>query len=507
MGRKWHFDLSKNKPRGVYCPFKHHCVFLEGEPPEKILTERNYFSKRINYLEEALDWATEEITKLRKERDELVSERENLQADLLQARQAPFKKYEKYEKKEPPANPKQRGAPKGHPSWYRKKPDHIDEFIDVFLEKCPLCGAYELSACSHITRHIQEDIEDGRVKATCFIHHYYWCMGCKETVHGWGEKEIPHAFIGPEARAKASFLKYDIKTSYNDTQRVLDCFSGLTVVPGAIVGFDNKLHKEGEPLYEALKETLPHTDYLHADETGWKRHWLWIFTNPDIAFFHIDESRGSQVVIDLLGDFYNGILITDFWNAYRNKIPAFAKQKCLVHLLRDIKELLNKGLTDNPDAKVFLNDLKQLIKDAILLHNLYPELTSDEWRSGKKKILKRFKTLRRNAPLSHHETDNIRKRLITFKNELFVFLKYPRVSPTNNRAESGIRGGVLYRKISFGNMVEQGRKNVALIMTIIRTAKLRLLDPIKVLKTILTDGVTPDLLKQFGIPKVMPEAP
>ena len=27
--------------------------------------------------------------------------------------------------------------------------------------------------------------------------------------------------------------------------------------------------------------------------------------------------------------------------------------------------------------------------------------------------------------LEHHETDNIRKRLVTFKYELFVFLKYP----------------------------------------------------------------------------------
>ena len=505
MGHQWHFNLSaKKKHSGAYCPFKKSCLFLDGESPEKVLAERNYLSERVNHLEGAMDLSTKEIISLRARVEELEADKNQLQTDLVQALKAPFTKYEK---KEPPENPKQRGAPAGHPGWFRKTPDHIDKRIDVYLDLCPHCDDEHISPCNHITEHIQEDIEDGKVTVTCFIHYFYWCPTCKKVVHGWGESEIPNAFIGPDARAKASFLRHEIKVSYDDTQRVLEQICGLTVVPGTIVGFDNKLHKEGEPLYEALKETLPYTEYIHADETGWKRDWLWIFTNPDIAFFHIDESRGSKVVIDLLGNFYNGILITDFWNAYRNKMPAFAKQKCLVHLLRDVKELLNKGLTDNPDAEVFLNDLKQLIKDAILLHNLHPRLTLDEWRSGRKDILKRFRKLYRRIPLSHHKADNIRKRLITHKHELFVFLKYPRISPTNNMAETGIRNSVLFRKITFGNMTEQGKKNVSLIMTIIRTAKLKLLNPITVLKTILSGGVTPDLLKQFGIPSGMAQPP
>ncbi len=109
--------------------------------------------------------------------------------------------------------------------------------------------------------------------------------------------------------------------------------------------------------------------------------------------------------------------------------------------------------------------------------------------------------------LSHHEADNIRKRLITHKNEIFVFLKYSAANPTNNRAETAIRNSVLFRKITFGNRTAQGKKNVELAMTIIRTAKLRILNPIKILQSIMTGGVTPGLLKQFGLPVTMPEAP
>lgn len=127
----------------------------------------------------------------------------------------------------------------------------------------------------------------------------------------------------------------------------------------------------------------------------------------------------------------------------------------------------------------------------------YSALTADAYRSDRKEIDKRFKKLRQSQPLSNHEADNIRKRLITFKDELFVFLKYPAIEPTNNRAEQGIRNAVLFRKITFGNRTAQGKKNVSIAITIIRTALLRSIDPIKALQNIMTVGVTPELLKQF----------
>ena len=193
------------------------------------------------------------------------------------------------------------------------------------------------------------------------------------------------AFI-PDARAKASFPRHEIKVSYNDVQRTLQHFCGLTVVPGSIVGFDNKLAEKSEPIYDGLKQSLRKTQFIHADETGWKRDWLWIFTNPDIALFHIDRSRGSQVVIDHLGEFYNGVLITDFWSAYRSKVGAFAKQKCLTHLLRDIIELLEDEKLDQ-DGRTFLENIKDLLQDAICIHNTASALSNDAYRSMKKDIL------------------------------------------------------------------------------------------------------------------------
>ncbi|MEA3457290.1 MAG: IS66 family transposase [Candidatus Thermoplasmatota archaeon] len=489
-----------------YCPFRNFCIFLNGEDPGVVLATREYLRKRVDELDFAMDFTNSQVIKLKARIKELEDANSHLEAELVQALKDPFMKYEK---KEPSENPKKRGAPFGHEGHFRKKPDKIDKIIDVYLDSCPHCRSEDISPCNHTTKHIQEDLEDGKLTNTCFVHCYYWCPVCKTVVHGWGDNEIPHAFIGPEARAKASFLRHEIKVSYDDTQRTLQHFCGLTISAGAIVAFDDKFSNKAKPLYEALKDSLPQYPFLHADETGWKNDWLWIFTNPYIAFFNIDESRGSKVVIDHLGNFYDGVLITDFWNAYRGKIPAFAKQKCLRHILGDIKKLLEKeDFGDDPKAQGFLENVKEHFKDAIFLYNQHVALTPVEYRSGRKDIIKRFRKLYQHAPLSHHESDNIRKRLITFKNELFVFLKYPEtINPTNNFAEIGIRNAVLFRKITFGSMTSKGKKNVSIAMTIIRTALLRGLAPIKILQNITANGVTPELLKQFGLPPAMAQAP
>ena len=494
--------FHSGKSKSPYCPFKNFCVFLNGEAPEAILADRDYLRSRVDELEFSMNIANWQTVKLQARVKELEDDKSKLEKDLSEALQAPFKKAKK---KEAPENPKKRGAPVGHPGWFRAKPEQVDKTIDVYLDTCPLCGSENISPCNHTTENIQEDIEDGKLTSTCFIHCYYWCCDCKSVVHGWANNEIPNTFIGPDARAKAAYVRYEAKASYNSTLQILEYLCGLKIVPGSLVGFDHKLAEKATPVYESLKQSLPEFPFVHIDETGWKRDWLWIFTNPDIAFFHIDESRGSKVVIDHLGEYYNGIIISDFWSAYLSLIEAFGKQKCLVHLLRDIRDLF-KDESLITVAKNFLTETKDLFKDAIFLHNVHHAFSDTEYRSAKKKILKRFRKLRKHSELEHHESDNIRKRLIKFKDELFTFLEYTAIPPTNNAVEQGIRNAVLFRKITFGSMTKRGKRNVSIIMTIIRTAKLRGLNPIKVMMEIMNNNVSSILLKRF-LRSEMAEAP
>ena len=87
---------------------------------------------------------------------------------------------------------------------------------------------------------------------------------------------------------------------------------------------------------------------VHADETGWREDgvngYVWTFSTPTERYF-LRRGRGKGVVDEVLGEFpgqgdgmlFSGVLVSDFYAAYSHY--AGLKQRCWVHLLRDIDEL------------------------------------------------------------------------------------------------------------------------------------------------------------------------
>ena len=306
------------------CSFSKSCPYLHGESTSKVLAERDYLRQRVNQMQNLFGFAEREITKLKEQVCQLTQEKESLEEDLAQAKQAPFKKF--YSKRDSSADvPKKRGRPFGHPGAFRKNPETIDEYVAVPLEKCPVCGSSKLSICKHTDEHVQQDIMIKKVITRSFVHSHYWCPHCKKVVSGVGENEIPKAPIGPVAKAVASFLRYQTKISYDDIQHILQNLWGLEITPGVPmmyigIGFDNKIYQKGLSLYESLKKMLPYTPSIYADETGWKKKWLWTFSNEQLVFFHIDPSRSGDVVKEHLGSNYKGILSSDFYSAYNSSI-------------------------------------------------------------------------------------------------------------------------------------------------------------------------------------------
>jgi len=62
-----------------------------------------------------------------------------------------------------------------------------------------------------------------------------------------------------------------------------------------------------------------------------------------------------MVIKELLGEYFNGIIISDFWTAY-NQIETLAKQKCIVHLHRELKIIsLGNFSEERTDSKKNLN--------------------------------------------------------------------------------------------------------------------------------------------------------
>lgn len=66
--------------------------------------------------------------------------------------------------------------------------------------------------------------------------------------------------------------------------------------------------------------------------------WVWLFCDPTLAYFTIEASRGTKVLRKILGETFDGALISDFYSAYVCYANAL-QQFCLAHLIRDIKFL------------------------------------------------------------------------------------------------------------------------------------------------------------------------
>ena len=101
-----------------------------------------------------------------------------------------------------------------------------------------------------------------------------------------------------------------------------------------------------EPVCDELEETLAEQSVLNINETGdghnRKRHWLWAFVTQTFVFFVIRASRGSKVLRDILGDAFNGTIISDRSSAYvkyhKDRAGGLV-QYCWVHIMRDVKAL------------------------------------------------------------------------------------------------------------------------------------------------------------------------
>jgi hypothetical protein len=121
-------------------------------------------------------------------------------------------------------------------------------------------------------------------------------------------------------------------------------------------------------VYDDLAEAAKLSAVLNVDESGWRilgrTAWLWCFTSAWLAYYVLTPSRAGPVIKQVLGEIFKGILITDFFGAY-DRIQAFAKQKCIVHLLREIKQVSLRN--HSAERQGFARRLKRLIHEALKL--------------------------------------------------------------------------------------------------------------------------------------------
>jgi transposase len=392
------------------------------------------------------------------------------------------------------------GRKKGHPGACRPVPGRIDQVVEHRLTECPTCHNPLGEPCGKHSQ-IVEDIPPVKPTVTRHDVYEYECSPCGSKVVAPMTEALPKATLGLRLTLLSAFLHYALGMTTRNICTWLRTFCQFQVTPGGLVLNWQRLAEFLFPVYDELGKAARLSAVLNADESGWRiggrTAWIWCFTSKILAYYVLTPSRAGPVVKRVLGSFFEGILVTDFFGAY-NQIQAFAKQKCVVHLLREVKQVSLRNRSS--EWKLFARRLKRMMHEAL-------KLVVDRDKIGKHKYQKRVANLHiRLADIfgaSYRDKDchRLAKRLAKHSEELFVFLLHPDVPADNNHAERQMRFAVVMRKNSYGNRSKRGAQAQAILMSIFRTCQLRGIDPIEFLANSVAAAI------RSGSPLPIPDSP
>jgi hypothetical protein len=251
--------------------------------------------------------------------------------------------------------------------------------------------------------------------------------------------------------------------------KILADLPRITVCPGAITRQVQRIADWLEDDYEQLLVSVRSAPQVYVDETSWrtdgKNGWLWAVATPTQTLYHVDKSRGGAVIRELLGKAFGGTLVSDFYSAYSTM--NCRKQKCLVHLLRELAQTAEKSPAFA--ASIFFRKSKRLIKEMLLLKGRWNEMGDEHYTSCVCKLEDRLDQLARGDYDEPH-AKRIAKRMRKFQKELTAFLLEKDLEGTNNIVERAIRPAVVARKISGGSRSDKGADAFATLASLLRTA-------------------------------------
>lgn len=456
------------------------------------------------------------------------------------------------------------GKPKGGNggAWKRPPEDQIDKVIHIYLKKCPKCGAGsgKLRKAGGTWDHVVLDLVIGKhnrqLVITKYVIHRYRCKQCKKIVNlDLGLLKDCHFGFGFIATVMQS--RIESKHSYS---KILIEFSrwipnfDLLISRTTIVDWFKKYGGHLEEFYLECVKKLKQAKFVHADETGLPMKggnwWLWVIATTFFTLFIPHISRGHKA-IEKLFEKFEGVLISDFWGAYNNLTKE--QQKCLAHLIKDLKKLVMEG--ENSTKKIdkrLKEDAEQKEREEkgedIKKKQGRPKKKSDPLsdverealEEKKKKEAKKAEHARsfyeffrqawadENNPLSYRARPEIRateeeaiqqlrkliekieadgdldpdikrliKRMRRYEDYLFTYLKHPGIPPDNNHAERELRPFVIMRKTSHDFKSEEVMDSFTLYLSFHQTCKKNGVNFDMALKSVLSGEITP-VLKAIG---------
>ena len=392
-------------------------------------------------------------------------------SDLIQKSELAKVDNSKESEKEP--KPKPGGQP-GHIGKTRKGFGRVDRYQISTPDSCEHCGSRELSdamgyskqqvACL-VARPI-EVVEYQRVKCQC--------LECGAMALGAVSPGIVAGQdLSIDLQALLVWLGNYGHLSYEKQQELLRELGGIEIGIGTLQATNARLANAVKPAIEALWKWAPLQPSIHVDETPWcvkgVKEWLWTATGKDFCLFHAADTRSRAELETMLGSEFAGVLSSDDFSVY-NGVIVGAQQKCLAHLRRHFKKILQMGRgNDTVVAEAFL----ELIDEAFRQHRKWreqpEELDYHTWaRDFKVRLAELLNTWQGHVG---YAAGLLLRSLREKAHQWWYFLDHPSIPPDNNLAERSLRLAVTKRKVSGGSRSMSRFEQTADLLSVIQTCR------------------------------------
>lgn len=433
-------------------------------------------------LQERVQRVERENADLRKHISELERENEELRSRLSDSDVNKGDKTPKWVKANTAKQPKKERKKRDTAHFRRRQePTRIVEHAH---DMCPDCGRALSGGTVHHTRQV---IDVPPVSVEVVEHRYIsrHCGVCKKNyvpkVDLSGEVIGTHR-IGIRLMSLVSYLTITARvpkqTICNLLKSLYDVDIGYGEINKILTSVANRCKDETDAILSAIRSS----PWMNADETGWredgKNGYIWNLSTPGLRYYAWNRSRASQIAKDLIGEAYDGTVVSDFYCAY--SVLLCRHQRCWVHFLRDLRKLKEDHPND-VNVQSWAKKIKRVYEAA-------RDAASKESKD-RIKLRRRFevKLLRLAEPYAKTDAPQktLSKRIVRFVSELFVFVEDPRIPSENNAAERAVRPAVIARKVCGGTRSSDGTKTKMILMTLFGTWLSRGLDGIESCRSLL----------------------
>ncbi len=268
---------------------------------------------------------------------------EDLKLQMTELRTIVFGKKKQKSADDDDLGPSSAKLPRTSQSYHRPLPKE-EEVTETKHHALDLCTCGRLLTDKQILTFYEEDIlVPTRKVVRKHIVEKAICPMCQNQ-----QTAIPipttKVILGPHVQKYVCYLNIFCRLSFSQIQQLLSDTYRFNISQGEIAKILNREAIRLRPFYERLKQQIRGEPMIHLDETGWRlfldqtKSYSWVMSGAqsDESVFVVGQSRGKGNADQLLGEDYQGVVVSDDYGAYR-KLKRH--QLCWAHLLRKFRDL------------------------------------------------------------------------------------------------------------------------------------------------------------------------